>query len=136
LPDIECSCQMVDGVPVVRAPTEIDVTNAGRLRALVASRVACGHAALIVDLTRSEFCDSAGLTVLVRAHKLARGDGGALRLVLPADGSVVRIFNLTGLDSVIPHFTSLEQALARPTAAASPLRRPEQSPGDGVQVRA
>jgi anti-sigma B factor antagonist len=118
LPDIERSFQIVDGVPVVRAPTQIDVTNAGQLRGMLAQRAALGHAALIVDLTGTEFCDTSGLTVLVRAHKQARADGGELRLVLPADGSVVRIFTLTGLDSVIPHFTSLEQALARPPAVA------------------
>jgi anti-sigma B factor antagonist len=127
---IEFSVQMVDGVPVVRAPAEIDVTSAGQLRATLAQRAARRPAALIVDLTSTEFCDSAGLTVLVRAHKQALAEGGELRLVLPADGSVVRIFTLTGLDSVIPHFASLEQALTRLPATATLPQRSQQSRED------
>jgi anti-sigma B factor antagonist len=127
LADIEFSVQLVDSVPVARAPAEMDVTTAGQLRAMLAQRAERGHATQIVDLTGTEFCDSAGLTVLARAHKQALADGGELRLVLPAGGSVVRIFTLTGLDGVIPHFTTLEQALAQLPAAASPPRRPEQS---------
>ncbi len=37
-------------------------------------------------MTRTQFCDSAGLGVLVRAHKQALAEGGELRLVMPADG--------------------------------------------------
>jgi anti-sigma B factor antagonist len=130
LPDVECSLQMVHGVPVVTAPAEIDATNAGRLRAMITGRAARGHTTVIVDLTRTEFCDSAGLTVLVRAHKQALADRGELRLILPADSSVVRIFTVTGLDGVIPHFTSLERALAQVPAATIRPERPTRSAGD------
>jgi anti-sigma B factor antagonist len=135
LTDIECFFRMVHGVPVVTAPAEIDATNAGRLRAMLAERAARGYTTVIVDLTRTEFCDSAGLTVLVRAHKQALADRGELRLVLPASGSVVRIFTLTGLDGVIPHFTSLEQAIARVPATTIRPRRPKRSVGDARPCR-
>jgi anti-sigma B factor antagonist len=130
LPDIECFLQMAHGVPVVTAPAEIDATNAGRLRAILAGQAARGHATVIVDLTGTEFCDSAGLTVLVRAHKQALAESGELRLVLPASGSVVRIFTVTGLDGVIPHFTSLERALAHAPAATIRPQQPKHSLGN------
>jgi anti-sigma B factor antagonist len=130
LPDIECFFHMVHGVPVVTAPAEIDATNAGRLRAMLAERATRGHATVIVDLTGTEFCDSAGLAVLVRAHKQAQADSGELRLVLPASGSVVRIFTVTGLDRVIPHFTSLEQALANAPAAIIRAQQPKRLLGN------
>jgi anti-anti-sigma factor len=79
---------MAGGVPVVTAPAEIDVTTAGQLRAVLAAWAARGHITVVVDLAGTQFCDSAGLTVLVRAHKQAPADGGGLRLVLPADGPV------------------------------------------------
>jgi len=89
---------MVGGVPVVTPPAEIDVTTAGQLRAMLAAWATCGHTTVVVDMTGTQFCDSAGLSVLVRAHKQALAKGGGLRVVLPASGSVPRIFTLTGLD--------------------------------------
>jgi anti-sigma B factor antagonist len=105
--------QMVDGVPVVTAPVEIDTTTAGQLRSVLFERHAHGHATVVVDMTGTQFCDSAGLRELVRAHKRARAEGGELRLVFPADGAVPRVFTITGLDRLIPHFAVLGQALAR-----------------------
>lgn len=112
MPEGECSFLMVKGVPVVTAPADVDVTTAGQLRAMLAEVATRGHTMLVVDMTGTQFCDTAGLAVLVRAYKQALAQGGGLWLVLPAGGTVARVFTLTGLDRVIPHFTSLEQALA------------------------
>ena len=49
------------GVPVVIAPDEIDITNAGALRAALLRAAARPGPALVVDMTRTRFCDSAGL---------------------------------------------------------------------------
>ena len=120
---------MVSGVPVATAPTEIDVTTTDPLRAMLAAWATRGHTMLVVDMTGTQFCDCAGLTVLVRAHKQALAQGGGLRLVLPAGGTVPRIFTLTGLDCVIPHFVSLERALAQVPAATIRPRRLERFRG-------
>ena len=129
MPDGSGYFQMAYGVPVVTAPLEIDVTTAGQLRAMLAEWAVRGHTTLVVDLTGTQFCDSAGLSVLVRAHKQALDQGGGLRLVLPASGSVPRIFTMTGLDGVIPHFTGLEQALAQVPDGSVRPRGPRRSPG-------
>jgi anti-sigma B factor antagonist len=115
--------EMISAVPVILAPAEIDVTAADRLRAVLLGSAAGGHATVVVDMTRTLFCDSAGLSVLVRAHKRALDEGGELRLVIPAGGAVFRLFALTGLYRFIPRFATLEEALAqRPTAVIQPLR--------------
>src|SRR5204863_6623448 len=89
----------------------------------------------VVDMTRTQFCASAGLGVLVRAHKQALADGGEMRLVIPASAPVLRIFALTGIDQVIPKFADLAEALEPPPAAATtrPRRR---RPKPGVRPRA
>jgi anti-anti-sigma factor len=70
-------------------------------------------------MTRTSCCDSAGLSVLVRARKRALEEGGELRLVIPPDGAVFRIFTLTSLYRFIPRFGSLTEALLqRPAAPA------------------
>jgi anti-sigma B factor antagonist len=114
---------MINGLPVVAAPAEIDSTTAGQLRMVLLRTAARRPAAVVVDMTRTRFCDSAGLTVLVRAHQRAVADGGELRVVIPGGGAVARVFAITSLDRVIPVFGSLDEALApRPAAVILPLR--------------
>ena len=116
--------QMAGGVPVVAAPAEIDATNAGELRAILCEWQGRGHVTVVVDMTGTQFCDSTGLRELVWAHKRAVAEGGGLRLVVPAEGPFLRVFTVTGLDRVIPHFATLKQVLTQiPAAAARPMRR-------------
>jgi anti-sigma B factor antagonist len=110
--------QVASGVPVVTAPEEIDITNAPELRSALLDAAAHGHGTLVVDMTRTQFCDSCGLHTLLAAHKRAQAVGGELLLVIPAT-PVLRIFAVTGIDRIIPNFTSLEQALAQTSADGS-----------------
>ena len=115
----------INGIPVVTAPAEIDIITAGQLRTVLLHSVAHGQATIVVDMTGTTFCDSAGFSVLVRAHKQTLAEGGGLRLVIPADSAVARSFTLTGLDRIIPRFASLDHALAPgPGPAIRPLRPP------------
>jgi anti-anti-sigma factor len=74
---------MIDGIPVMTAPPEIDITTADQLRTVLLDMATWGHATVVVDLTLTRFCDSYRLHALLRAHKLAHADGGELRLVTP-----------------------------------------------------
>jgi anti-sigma B factor antagonist len=128
---------MINGIPVVTAPAEIDIITAGQLRTVLLHAAAHRHATIVVDMTGTTFCDSTGFGVLVRAHRQALAEGGGLRLVIPSDSGVARIFALIGLDRVIPRFASLDQALAQPLEPAIwPLRalRPACSPAGGATV--
>ena len=103
--------QVIRGVPVVIAPQEIDITNADRLRTALLHAAARPGAAFVVDMTRTRFCDSAGLHALLGAHKRARAEGrqcdtsvraacglgGAPALPL---GSPSRCFSLGGGDTL------------------------------------
>ena len=51
------------------------------------------------------------MPALSGAHKRALAEGGGLRLVIPADSRVARIFTVIGLGRFIPWFGSLDQAL-------------------------
>ena len=61
MPDDSFPVEMAGGVPVVAALEEIDITNAGALRSALLTAAASGPAALVVDMTRTRFCDSSGL---------------------------------------------------------------------------
>ena len=110
MPDDGFPVELVGGVPVVTTPEEIDITNAGRLRSALLEAAAAGGHRVVVDMSRTQYCDTAGIHALVGAHKRAAAGDGDLRLVITGP-TVLRIFTITGLDQVIPHFTSLDEAL-------------------------
>jgi len=127
----------VGGVPVVVAPEEIDITNADALRSALLEAAAGGHDALVVDMTSTRFCDSAGLHVLIAAHKRAETEGREILLVIPCT-AVLRVFAITGVDRMIPNFTSLPEALVKTTVAVNGDRQQEEGtlqPGNGNLAR-
>jgi|tagenome__1003787_1003787.scaffolds.fasta_scaffold20885329_2 anti-sigma B factor antagonist len=129
MPDDKFPVEMVQGVPVVAAPAEIDINNAQALRSALLTAAADGHGTFVVDMTRTRFCDSAGLRALIAAHHRARTERGQLLLVIPGT-PVLRVLALTGLDRVVPSFTTLAEALEKRAATADGRRQPAQ--GDGL----
>jgi anti-sigma B factor antagonist len=127
--DFRYPVKIVRGVPVITPPAQVDRTTAYQLRLALLRAATQGHTTIVVDMTRTEFCDSAALTVLTQAHKRAVAEGGELRLVILADGAVFRIFTLTGLDRFIPHFRSLHEALRQRPAAVILPPKPRPAPG-------
>ena len=122
MPDVSCPATVVTDVPVLTAPEQINISTAYGLRAALAS-AAHGQATVIIDMTRTRSCDTVGLHVLVRAHKRALAAGGELRLVISSP-DVLRIFAVTGIDRVIRHFASLQEALGQIPADADQPPRP------------
>jgi len=112
MPEVRFPVQVAGGVPVVVAPEEIDITNAVGLRAALLEAAAHRNGTLVVDMSQTQFCDSAGINVLVRAHKRAQAKGRAVLLVITG-AAVLRILAVTGIDRLIPTFPSLAEALAQ-----------------------
>jgi anti-sigma B factor antagonist len=103
---------------VVSLPVEIDIANAGQVREDLLAVLNRGPAALIVDMTGTTFCDSAGVNAIVRAYKRAEACGAGMRLVVSAP-TVQRVLAITGVDHLIGIWPSLAAA---PTAADQPAR--------------
>ena len=123
MPAVRYPIEMVQGMPVVAAPEEIDASNTDGLRTTLLETAARGHATFVVDLTRTRLCSSAGLGALVRAHKRALAEGGELRLLMPTSAAALSTFTLTGIGHLIPAFTDLDKAL-EPAPSAALMRRP------------
>jgi anti-sigma B factor antagonist len=111
MPDDRFPIAVVGGVPVMAAPEEIDITNAEALRSALLNAATNGHRTLVVDMTRTQFCDASGLHALAAAHQRTQAEGREVLLVIPGT-AVLRVFALIGMDRVIPNFTSLADALA------------------------
>jgi anti-sigma B factor antagonist len=99
-----------DGQAVVTTPEEIDIANAGLLRQALISATASGQPVIVVDMSGTEFCDSTGLNVLVRALGQAEEAGAELRLVMGGTG-VQRVLTVTGVVGMFRIYETLGQAL-------------------------
>ena len=101
-------------VPVVSIDGEVDASNseeiADRLRAALNNR---SHA-LIVDLSRTTYIDSAGINVLFELSVALRERQQELHLVVTDPSPIARMLAIVGLDAAVPtHRTraaALEQA--------------------------
>ena len=62
-------------VAVVTLPAEIDVTIAEAIKDELLALLDQGATLLIADLSKTEFCDSAGVSALVRTYRQASTSG-------------------------------------------------------------
>jgi len=114
---------VIGGVPVVTAPLDIDAANAECFQQILRQAASCRRGTVVVNMTGTRCCDSAGVRVLARAQERAVTNGGELLLVIPAS-AVLGVFALAGITRVIPHFADLNQALAQAQAVVPrPLQR-------------
>ena len=97
-------------VAVVTLPAEIDVTNADMVRDELLGVLNQGAALLIADLSKTTFCDSAGVSALVRTFRRATG-ASAMRLVVNTP-AVQRVLSITGVDRLLDIFPSVAASLA------------------------
>jgi anti-sigma B factor antagonist len=96
---------------VVTLPAEIDMANSGQVGQQLGSAIAPGVRVVIADMTATTFCDSSGISMLVRAHRQAAANGTQLRLVVRST-TVLRALTLVRMDYLLPIYPSLSQALA------------------------
>jgi anti-sigma B factor antagonist len=108
---LEVVTNFENGVPVVSAGGEVDVSTAPRLREQLAA-VPVDASRVIVDLSDVTFLDSTGLGVLVAAWKKCREAGADLDLVVTRP-QVAKVLEITRLDDMFNVFSSLEEAVSR-----------------------
>jgi anti-anti-sigma factor len=70
-----------------------------------------GTTAVVLDLSRLDFCDSSGLNVLLRMRLAAENRGIRVHLAA-ASQQVARLFEITGTNRVFRTHPSVEEALA------------------------
>ncbi len=106
-----CSVVWVGQVAVVTLPAEVDVTNADQVREELLSVVNQGAAWIVADMGKTTFCDSTGVSALVRTFKRATASGGGMRLVVNSP-AVHRVLGITGVDHLMPIYPSVAASLA------------------------
>jgi anti-sigma B factor antagonist len=78
---------------------DVDVQTAARLGEQLGELVAGRARRIIIDLRDVPFCDSTGLTVLVKSSNRLR-DGGRQLVLRSPSNQVRRVLDVTGLGSI------------------------------------
>jgi len=103
---------------VVSLPAEIDITNADQVREDLLSVLNQGAAVLVAELSKTTFCDSAGVSALVRSFRRAEASQSEMRLVIGTP-AVRRVLSLTGIDRLLDIYPSMAAALEGPADSAA-----------------
>ncbi|MFG2140216.1 STAS domain-containing protein [Streptomyces sp. NPDC048650] len=98
---------------IVAITGDLDVDNVVPLDTILSEAAEGGISPVVVDLSAATFADSTTVNVLLQAHTAL---GPALRLASPS-AVLERLFTITGLDTVLPLYASVTEALeAEPSA--------------------
>jgi anti-anti-sigma factor len=102
----------VDGIPVIDAAGELDMTNVHELESRFADAAAFNSGVVVFALAKVRYFDSRTIhAVAVAASRLAK-NRQQLALVLPALPSARLIFQMAGLASRLQVFETRDDALA------------------------
>lgn len=96
---------------IVEVGGEVDVATAPRLREQLISLVGDGRYRIVVSLEAVDFIDSTGLGVLISGLKRVRTHGGEFAVVCD-EPRIMKVFEITGLDTVFNVVPTLDDALA------------------------
>ena len=116
-PQFELSEEALDErTHVISVSGEIHVSTAPEFSRRLNEAIAGGKTAVVLDLTGVEFIDSTGLSVLLNGLRRVTRAGGRMALVC-TNPTVMRLFEITRLDSTFDIATTREAALEHARAA-------------------
>jgi anti-sigma B factor antagonist len=100
-----------EGIALLSLEGEIDLHYAPVLRALLQGKARERCPALIVDLARVSFVDSAGLAAIIEYFRDS-GEYGGLICLTGLNENLHAVFEIVRLDQVLPIFVSSAEAIA------------------------
>ena len=88
------------GTEIVRVSGEIDLSNAALVRDAIGAALP-DLPVVVLDLTGTEYLDSAGIAMLFRLAERLSYNRQELQLVVPVDAPIRAVIGLTRLDQVV-----------------------------------
>jgi anti-sigma B factor antagonist len=105
------------GIEIVPMPAELDLATSADVAARGCAAIARLSRLVLLDLAGLSFCDARGLSAFVRIANQADAAGCGFGLIAPRP-QVAKILRISGLDSRIPVFATIDDALALAAATA------------------
>jgi anti-anti-sigma factor len=99
------------GVNVIEVAADLDIASSSALASAIELAARMPHRRTVVNLVDCQYCDSTGLSVLVRAKRRL---GERLVIVGPSRGAGRRAFDITELTEALALCSTLEEALTIP----------------------
>jgi anti-sigma B factor antagonist len=99
-----------EGTAVLALAGEVDVSNTAQVREAALKLLSDGVSKLVIDLTATEYMDSAGLGMLVGLLKRLNESGGKMAIAGARPG-VGRLFTITGLNRIFALYGEVATAL-------------------------
>jgi anti-sigma B factor antagonist len=115
VPRFEVDEEEPNGAHVMNVRGEIHVTTAPEFSQRLTTAIEAGKTAIVLDLSGVEFIDSTGLSVLLNGLRRVTQLHGRLALV-SANPTVLRLFQITKLDSTFDIFDDRDSAIAHVTS--------------------
>jgi len=103
---------------ILAASGEIHVSTAPEFSEHLNAAIADGRTRIVLDFTDVEFIDSTGLSVLLNSLRRLTRRRGALSLVC-TNPTVLRLFEITRLDSTFDIVSTRDEALSRVARGAA-----------------
>lgn len=103
--------KVVSEVMIIRLIDRVDAFTSSSFRDDFKGLIAEGLRNFVVDLSEATFLDSAGLAALVLLLKNSREQDGDVKIILPENEDVQRIFRLTKFDQVFDIYKSVQLAV-------------------------
>ena len=91
---------------------DIDLASARELLSEILKSVSTDAQGLVLDLTAVHYLDSTGVSMLLELHRSLDARRQRLSVVLPKTSHLWRLFEITGLGSILRVGTSLVDAKA------------------------
>lgn len=120
MPDARFPVTWSGRAAVVAVPVELDLTIADGFREALLEVLNAGALGLVVDMTLTTFCDSAGISAITRAVRRAAAHEATVRLAVTSP-AVLRVLDLVGIDRLIEIYPDTTAALASLPGHASNL---------------
>jgi anti-sigma B factor antagonist len=110
LPEFSVTRRDADDAVVLQVSGVVDIVTAPSLATQLDIALASTPAVLVVDLTKVDFLSSAGISVLVEAHRLTQDSATSLRVA--AEGSATsRPLRIVGIDEIIDLYPTATEAV-------------------------
>jgi anti-sigma B factor antagonist len=85
----------------VQVRGDVDLSTSPELGETLTCAIDAGNS-VVLDLSEVTFIDSTGLNTLIRVLKACETNGGALSISPNLPAQVSRVFEITGLDDLLP----------------------------------
>jgi anti-sigma B factor antagonist len=107
----ELEIRLVRDVVLASMRGEVDLSNAPSVRQRLLAAIPNAAAALVLDLSGTDYLDSSGLALIFELSERLAARGQRIALVVPEGSVIKRVLVLTGVEHVAPMLPSVEAAL-------------------------